>query len=30
MVWSVVDDSQTPSWSSIDDSQTPNWVKIAA
>ena len=30
MVWSVIDDSQTPSWSTIDDSQTPSWTEIAA
>ena len=29
LVWSMVDDSQTPDWLAVDDSQTPNWENVA-
>jgi|TARA_R110000744_G_scaffold298886_1_gene408404 hypothetical protein len=29
LVWSMVDDSQTPNWVAVDDSQTPNWENVA-
>ena len=29
LVWSLIDDAQTPDWSSISDSQTPSWSEVS-
>ena len=29
-VWSLIDDSQTPSWTDVTVSQDPSWTDIAA
>jgi hypothetical protein len=28
LVWSVIDDNQTPNWQNVDDSQSGNWVVV--
>jgi hypothetical protein len=29
LVWSRIDESQTPNYNNITDTQTPNWAKVA-
>ena len=28
LVWSIVDDNQTPNWQNVDDAQSGNWVVV--
>ena len=30
LVWSLIDDAQTPNYANISDSQNPNWDDVAA
>ena len=29
LVWSLIDDAQTPNWGNITDTQTPSWSEVS-